>query len=166
MWEFAPFGQVELDAFGKKENYINFNQLRIPWTEEPDRLQFRRVAKSRSWLSNEHFHFKKLTWLLWGFSRAGTRRAQSLSGTVNSKTLTQSKAGLALFPGLLGFWDPQISVPRLQLTNPFCRSAEILDPDTLAEGDTSLSTFWNSYHELQSSYSHLNITSLNYILNI
>ena len=28
-----------IGCFWKKENYINFNQLTIPWKEEPDRLQ-------------------------------------------------------------------------------------------------------------------------------
>ena len=43
----------------------------------------------------------------WGAS-PGLKHAgpQSLSGMVNSRTLTWSKAGLALFLGLLGFQDP------------------------------------------------------------
>lgn len=93
---------------------------------------------------------------------------ESLPGTADSRILTWSKSGLALFPGLLGFPDPPdrgTQAPVYKSVLQLCWGPA-LDPDILGGGDTSLSSFWDSHPEPQPSYSHLTITSLNYILNI
>ena len=74
---------------------------RIPWTEEPGRLQSRGVAKSYTWLSNEHLHLQ-------GLSKSGFELSVDIRALI-------SKSLLLLLPWSLSPATPTafLSVPIL-----------------------------------------------------